>query len=343
MEDSVNREQAAELERIRRNLALRGAARYDDDGRWVTTEEDHKLHINEKGEIDKGNPHVIKAIHGFKAKKTKSEVPVGARLKKGDEYFVKQSNGDFINPDTGEVLDDKDISSCTRDRDTAVKDQFGKPIDIGHCPLEYGGKTSVSQAVRNGMSAFESKRKKAKIEYGCLLDTNGNPVGKVEYKGGHGSVKYPIQYAMKAESLTHIHPRGEGKGELGGTFSLADFKIPLVCSGMKTIRAAASEGIYSFQYTDKTNRQGFYNWIRDEYNKIEKEYKKSIGPAEDKVRQAGKDYKSGKITYEEYGKVYKDYAEVATYHFNALLVANHNTLLSGQEQFGYHYTLERWD
>lgn len=28
----------------------------DDDGRWVTTENDHKIHLNEEGVPDKGNP-----------------------------------------------------------------------------------------------------------------------------------------------------------------------------------------------------------------------------------------------------------------------------------------------
>ena len=34
----------------------------DGDGRWVTTENDHKIHINSEGSIDKGNPHVLAAI-----------------------------------------------------------------------------------------------------------------------------------------------------------------------------------------------------------------------------------------------------------------------------------------
>ena len=38
----------------------------DDDGRWVTTEKKHKLHINGEGEIDKGNPHVVAAINAKK-------------------------------------------------------------------------------------------------------------------------------------------------------------------------------------------------------------------------------------------------------------------------------------
>lgn len=34
----------------------------EDEGRWITTENNHKVHLNEEGEPDKGNPRVIKAM-----------------------------------------------------------------------------------------------------------------------------------------------------------------------------------------------------------------------------------------------------------------------------------------
>ena len=34
----------------------------EDEGRWITTENNHKVHLNEEGEPDKGNPHVIEAM-----------------------------------------------------------------------------------------------------------------------------------------------------------------------------------------------------------------------------------------------------------------------------------------
>lgn len=34
----------------------------DDEGKWITTENNHKVHLNENGEPDKGNPHVIEAM-----------------------------------------------------------------------------------------------------------------------------------------------------------------------------------------------------------------------------------------------------------------------------------------
>ena len=36
----------------------------DDEGRWITTENGHHVHINGEGEPDKGNPHVVSAMKG---------------------------------------------------------------------------------------------------------------------------------------------------------------------------------------------------------------------------------------------------------------------------------------
>lgn len=51
----------------KRRAARLDAKKDDEEGRWVTTENNHKVHINEEGEPDKGNPHVIDAMRGEKA------------------------------------------------------------------------------------------------------------------------------------------------------------------------------------------------------------------------------------------------------------------------------------
>lgn len=48
------------------------AADDDEEGRWVTTDNGHKVHINEEGEPDKGNPHVLAVMEGKKGKKPKA-------------------------------------------------------------------------------------------------------------------------------------------------------------------------------------------------------------------------------------------------------------------------------
>jgi len=41
--------------------------RMDDDGRWITTENGHKVHLNEEGDPDIGNKHVIEKMTGGKS------------------------------------------------------------------------------------------------------------------------------------------------------------------------------------------------------------------------------------------------------------------------------------
>lgn len=45
-------------------LMARADAADDDKGSWITTENGHKVHLNEEGDPDKGNPHVIAAMNG---------------------------------------------------------------------------------------------------------------------------------------------------------------------------------------------------------------------------------------------------------------------------------------
>lgn len=44
------------VEEFRKRRKKRMDAKNEEDGRWVTTENDHKIHLNEEGMPDKGNP-----------------------------------------------------------------------------------------------------------------------------------------------------------------------------------------------------------------------------------------------------------------------------------------------
>ena len=60
-------------ETAEQRLFRKYGVRFDDDeGRWVTTENGHHVHLNEEGNPDKGNPHVLAAAKGeSKSPKTK--------------------------------------------------------------------------------------------------------------------------------------------------------------------------------------------------------------------------------------------------------------------------------
>ena len=57
----MNKTDAYRNRRYKRLLARMDAAdgHFDDEGRWITTEEGHHVHLNKSGKPDKGNPHVV--------------------------------------------------------------------------------------------------------------------------------------------------------------------------------------------------------------------------------------------------------------------------------------------
>ena len=77
--------------RYRRALRMRSRFDSEDDGRWVTTKQNHRVHINEEGTPDKGNPHVIDAM--APAKKAS-----GTKRPKKTEEAVKKAIGAYTTP-----------------------------------------------------------------------------------------------------------------------------------------------------------------------------------------------------------------------------------------------------
>ena len=73
----------------------------DDEGRWITTENGHKVHLNEEGEPDNGNKHVIEKMEGKESAKTiKHNIKSADDAKKHRENIrtlkdaVKKAEGD---------------------------------------------------------------------------------------------------------------------------------------------------------------------------------------------------------------------------------------------------------
>lgn len=90
----------------------------EDGGRWVTTENGHKIHINEEGEPDKGNPHVL----GVMAGKTKKEIK---GIVNGFSAFKKEAqNAEFTTEDGSKirVTWENDLPSQTKyEKDNKIK------------------------------------------------------------------------------------------------------------------------------------------------------------------------------------------------------------------------------
>lgn len=191
--------------------------------------------------------------------------------------------------------------------------------------LHYDGDdAALTGAARKTITDWETKRGTAKIEYGYAVDANGNPVGR-EVRGGKGSVRVPRSFHDNPDgTFTHIHPRGDGM--LGGTFSGADLSNFSRFS-QKTVRAKAKEGTYSISKGANFDKTGFDSHVRKAQADFNTNYRT-------KENALGKDYKDGKITYDEY---LKGNAKA----FNTALVGLHESYRAGQKQYGYKYTLER--
>ena len=110
--------------RRRRAARIMKRARFDEEGRWITTENGHKVHLNDAGEPDKGNPHVMEAMRGMK--KFSADVVNQIKEKVDDaEYIyygiridddVKYEEGDFASEsriwDNGEPTDEYANGTC---------------------------------------------------------------------------------------------------------------------------------------------------------------------------------------------------------------------------------------
>ena len=209
---------------------------------------------------------------------------------------------------------------------TAIAEN-GESIDLTNTPLQYGqNDAALTGKAREAVEAQEKKRLKAKIEYGAVYDAEGNIIG-MERKGARGSVRVPMSDYMKATTMTHNHPRGTNEPVLGGTFSDQDLKVFAYYDNLKTMRASASEGTYSITKGANFNDKRFVSFVNNMASTRHKEYS-----ATEKAKR--KDYRAGKISYNEYVKGAND-------AFNSFVVNLHNDLLAGQKEYGYNYTLEQ--
>lgn len=202
----------------------------------------------------------------------------------------------------------------------------GEEIDLSDYPLRYGEiDGNLVGKPRETIEQFEDARWKNKIEFSRFVDSEGNVIE--DNRGGTGSVKASYNARLTADVMTHNHPRQKNeKGCLGGTFSTGDLNN-FARFNQTTYRATASEGTYSISKTKSFNKNSFASYVA-------RENKKNYSAYKDAIASLGKKYRDGAL-------VYSDYVTKAHKAFNAYLVDEHNSLIAGQKEHGYTYTLER--
>ena len=193
--------------------------------------------------------------------------------------------------------------------------------------LNYGeNDPRVTKFARPVLEAWENKRRSNKIEYAYCVDVDGDVIG-TEAKGGKGSVRVPLKFHMQPDStFTHIHPRPEGSGYLGGTFSDADLNN-FAKGNNRTARAAAKEGTYSLSKLSNFDKNGFMSFVKAS----DSEFEKAVRASNKEIDSL---YLNAKLSY-------SDYTKQRAKSFNTALINLHEKYRQNQEKYGYVYTLEK--
>lgn len=208
---------------------------------------------------------------------------------------------------------------------TQVIGADGTVIDLSDSPLRYGGKDpNLKGKVRDAIEEFENARWTSQIEYSRFVGADGSVIE--ENKGGKKSVGASLGARLSADAMSHVHPRWESPGEIGGTFSDGDIRN-FVTFAQKTYRATAAEGTYSISKGKNFNGAGLNAYYARIKRTASANYRKRDSAAISQVS-------AGKISYSQY-------LEQRENIFNMYLVELHNGLRAGQKQYGYYYTLER--
>ena len=133
----------------------------EDKGSWITTENGHKVHLNEEGVPDKGNPKIVEVMNGGvpsggSNKQHELSQRLNEELKNKNKYGVIGSFRDYVsdmkigdtveckNYKTGEVMKFKKLSN--NNTIAAFKDLNGKNVMASPAHVEGWMKDSILYA-----------------------------------------------------------------------------------------------------------------------------------------------------------------------------------------------------
>ena len=216
---------AVKAYRNRRDARVKARADAE-DGRWVTTENDHKIHFNEQGEPDKGNPHVISAMKGGKKTglekkaedfhKAKLE-PFAEGGKEVQDWAKREGYKAVYIP---EYKDKK--GNVVQKEHYAYADKYGRTVSIGDIKEAYKKKTGGGQTDRGyankeyGYGPGDSREAKYEVkggEYEALpFSFKKNGLSKEETK----QVRDTIGRFMSNAKEGDVYVVGGGFGSSGG-------------------------------------------------------------------------------------------------------------------------------
>lgn len=166
-----------------------------DGGRWITTEQGNHVHLDEKGNPDKGNPHVIKAMKkgGAKSSKESDRPKKKAEPKKG---AAKASGNAQGAGESAESLKAKRLELAKKLRE--VSDKIHAAGGWKKAPKELREKWKATNkeynAARNAHEKAEEEQRASSGQYKKGTHLRLNQVmkqlkngGAIQLEGDHGS------------------------------------------------------------------------------------------------------------------------------------------------------------
>lgn len=200
------------IEAYRKRRGERLASRMDDDdeGRWVTTEHKHKVHINEEGVPDKGNQHVLQ----------------------------KMSDGRESNPDREEFakvkkeLDDLEAAWKKEDDESFSRRSKQKDYFEGRRAKDFTKRFKEAKQYYNGESLEEVKKKLETLGANLSTDEDFDRYSAFMYMQGvmetfgEDSMKKEV-YELYNDTYDYESARKEKRAEMVNRLSkIADKAYP---------------------------------------------------------------------------------------------------------------------
>lgn len=220
----------------------------EEGGRWVTTEEDHRVHINEEGIPDKGNPYVLKAMMSG----TKTREEIGRRkveklrkgIKNGIDAYKKADENVKKSAEKYDELE-KRLRKIEKHLEYADK-IYKRTLD------KYGIKEGDREKLQKEVEELENKHKEDPYNREIEGEFNEKKFLLAEYEEAYGEETKQMRKELSGIEKEH----DQAKKEL-------DKHIRERRSALKEIREHTGRNVQSMRFFSQEERQkikdGFLN------------------------------------------------------------------------------------
>ena len=208
----------------------------EDDGKWVTTEDGHKIHFNDEGVADKGNPFVVAAANGF-GKLIKAGDEWGKSLSKDERRYIRLITGGTVNSTSAAEKMNKDL----RTKGYMTTDGARKCFEHAKAAIDRFEVEEPMTVIRWGSPSLLGKRDLSLDE---MKEREGITVGDPGFMSAsiqlYGFEINPVMYEIKV-------PKGKGIGAYVDSVSINKGEKEFLFNAWSTFKVEKVEEI-DYQY-----------------------------------------------------------------------------------------------